>query len=274
MELNIKSYEEQVLELGNGNMLGPGCYNGKMKKLCDISDIKTPGIKSPGHCYYNDIENIYYVVCPKSMKSFEPGLFSNMVNLCAVVLPEDLKEIPSNCFASCTSLSEITLPSSLTRIGGYAFAYSGLTSIYIPDSVAAIGISAFTDCSNLVSFSMPAAKDSVEFCSYALEGCVNLENVILPEGLKWISHNMFNWCKSLAEIKIPSTVSVIKSQAFYMGNYLQLVQILSDSVKFENDAFDFYDGDGIVEYKGKRIPMSYLRPADLQDRVDLMVKLV
>lgn len=29
MEPNIKSYEEQVLELGNGNMLEPGCYNEK-----------------------------------------------------------------------------------------------------------------------------------------------------------------------------------------------------------------------------------------------------
>lgn len=271
---NIKSYEEQVLEIGNGKMLEPGCYNEKMKKLCDISDIKGTDIKSPGHCYYDDIENVYYVVCPKSMNYFESGLFSNMVNLRAVVLPEDLKEISSSCFASCASLSEITLPSSLTRIGGYAFAYSGLISIYIPDSVAAIGVGAFTDCSNLVSFSMPAAKDSVEFCSYALDGCVNLENAILPEGLKGISHNMFNWCKSLAEIKIPSTVSVIKSQAFYMCNYLRFVQILSDSVKFENNAFDFYDGDGIVEYKGKSIPMSYLRPMDLQDRVNLMVKLV
>lgn len=274
MEPNIKSYEEQVLELGNGNMLEPGCYNEKMKKLCDISDIKTPGIKSSGHCYDDDIENIYYVVCPKSMNYFESGLFSNMVNLRAVVLPDDLKEISLYCFSNCGSLSEITLPSGITKICAYAFIYSGLTSIYIPDSVAEIDTSAFTDCDNLVSFSMPAAKNSVDFGPYVLDGCVNLENVILPEGLKRISYDMFRCCKSLAEIKIPSTVSAIESHAFYMCNYLQFVLILSDSVKFENDAFDFYDGDGIVEYKGKRIPMSYLRPADLQDRVDLMVKLV
>ena len=137
-----------------------------------------------------------------------------------------------------------------------------------------IGTSAFTDCDNLVSFSMPAAKNSVDFGPYVLDGCVNLENVVLPEGLKVISYDMFRFCKSLAEIKIPSTVSAIESHAFYMCNDLQFVQILSDSVKFENDAFDFYDGNGIVEYKGKRIPMSYLRPADLQDRVNLMVKLV
>lgn len=55
MESKIKSYEEQVLELGNGKMLKPGCYNEKMKKLCDISDIKTLGIKNPGHRYYDDI---------------------------------------------------------------------------------------------------------------------------------------------------------------------------------------------------------------------------
>ena len=59
-----------------------------------------------------------------------------------------------------------------------------------------------------------------------------------------------------------------------MCNYLQFVQILSDSVKFENNAFDFYDGDGIVEYKWKSIPMSYIRQMDLQGRVNLMVKLV
>ena len=62
MESKIKSYEEQVLELGNGKMLKPGCYNEKMKKLCDISDIKTLGIKNPGHRYYDDIGE-YPKVC-------------------------------------------------------------------------------------------------------------------------------------------------------------------------------------------------------------------
>lgn len=274
MESKIKSYEEQVLELGNGKMLKPGCYNEKMKKLCDISDIKTLGIKNPGHRYYDDIDNIYYVVCPKSMNYFGSGLFSNMVNLRAVVLPDDLKEISLYCFSNCGSLSEITLPSGITKICDYAFMYSGLTSIYIPDSVAKIDTSAFTDCDNLVSFSMPAAKNSVDFGPHVLDGCVNLENAVLPEGLKKISYDMFRFCKSLAEIKIPSTVSAIESHAFYMCNYLQFVRILSDSVKFENNAFDFYDGDGIVEYKGKSIPMSYLRPMDLQGRVNMMVKLV
>ena len=208
------------------------------------------------------------------MNYFGSGLFSNMVNLRAVVLPDDLKEISLYCFSNCGSLSEITLPSGITKICDYAFMYSGLTSIYIPDSVAKIDTSAFTDCDNLVSFSMPAAKNSVDFGPHVLDGCVNLENAVLPEGLKKISYDMFRFCKSLAEIKIPSTVSAIESHAFYMCNDLQFVQILSDSIKFENDAFDFYDGNGIVEYKGKRIPMSYLRPMDLQDRVNLMVKLV
>lgn len=40
MESNIKNYEEQVLELGNGKMLEPGCYNENMKKLCNVEDIK------------------------------------------------------------------------------------------------------------------------------------------------------------------------------------------------------------------------------------------
>ena len=48
MESNIKNYEEQVLELGNGKMLEPGCYNENMKKLCNVEDIKGSGIKNPG----------------------------------------------------------------------------------------------------------------------------------------------------------------------------------------------------------------------------------
>ena len=55
MESNIKNYEEQVLELGNGKMLEPGCYNENMKKLCNVEDIKGSGIKNPGHRYYDDI---------------------------------------------------------------------------------------------------------------------------------------------------------------------------------------------------------------------------
>ena len=121
MESNIKNYEEQVLELGNGKMLEPGCYNENMKKLCNVEDIKGSGIKNPGHRYYDDIDNVYYVVCPKSMNYFGSGLFSNMVNLRAVVLPDDLKEISLYCFSNCGSLSEITLPSGITKICAYAF---------------------------------------------------------------------------------------------------------------------------------------------------------
>lgn len=49
---------------------------------------------------------------------------------------------------------------------------------------------------------------------YAFQGCRNLKEIVLPEGMELIPAGMFEGCSSLVEVRIPSTVKRIGSNAF------------------------------------------------------------
>lgn len=86
MKSNIKSYEEQVLELGNGKMLEPGCYDENMKRICSIETVDDS--YQPKIC-----DRVHYVVFNKDM-AIVPDYFAySFTNLEQVILSDKTKEL-------------------------------------------------------------------------------------------------------------------------------------------------------------------------------------
>ena len=92
----------------------------------------------------------------------------------------------------------LTIPSTVsyqgknypvTAIGELAFAYSGVTSIYIPNSVTRIGDGAFAEC-------------------------FELTNISIPNSVAYIGSGAFSYCSELTNISIPNSVTYIGSGAF------------------------------------------------------------
>ena len=74
-----------------------------------------------------------------------------------------------------------------------------------------IGVKSFENCKNLKILKM----SSIKFIDRsAFEGCVNLTDVFLNEGLLQISERSFYGCKNLKELYIPKTVKQIDKDAF------------------------------------------------------------
>ena len=61
--------------------------------------------------------------------------FQNCKALKDITLPDTVTEIGKNCFLDNTALSTVRLPQDIKKIGGYAFAGSGVTSVYVPEKV-------------------------------------------------------------------------------------------------------------------------------------------
>lgn len=128
-------------------------------------------------------------------------MFSGCTMLSNVTLAEGITSLGNYMFQECTSLEGIKLPESLTFMGTNTFLGSGLKTITIPKSVKAF-------------LSTATAEPSVSSTSNLFKNCVNLTEVILPEGFEAIGSGTFEGCTSLASINIPDSVTHIGNYAF------------------------------------------------------------
>lgn len=114
-----------------------------------------------------------------------------------ISFPIHLNSINNYAFANLSNLQVINFPSALQKIGTYAFKNTGLLSV---------------DLSN---------NPDLEILNNAFEGCVNLEQVVLPLNLKLIGKETFKNCTSLNDVVLPEKLVTIGESAFYNCNSLE-----------------------------------------------------
>jgi len=154
--------------------------------------------------------------------------------------------ICEEAFSGCAELTSISIPDSVTVIGNYAFG-NGLTSITIPRSLTDLSSLAFYRCESLTSISVDASnpnyssEDGVLFnkdkttlirypqrktgtyviqsgvlniCDSAFKGCKSLTDITIPDSVTVIGHNAFYGCESLTSVTIPNGVTTIEEDTF------------------------------------------------------------
>ena len=164
-----------------------------------------------------------------------------------------LTKIGTSAFEGCTGLKKVEI-AALTKatgkitIGASAFrGCSSLTSVTLSKNVATINTSAFGNCAKLTTFNTDAntnfeAKngllykadgtiicipaglefenntvtlgDDEKIGAGALDGCVNLKKLVLPESITTIADDYFQNAKYLEEIVISSKTESIGDSAF------------------------------------------------------------
>lgn len=101
-----------------------------------------------------------------------------------VIIPDGVDEIGSTAFDDCLeNLTGITFPEGFTTIQERAFEGTALTSVTIPGGVKEV--------------------------PNAFEGCMDLIEVILSEGVEEIAYDAFADCESLRDVTLPASVTKI-----------------------------------------------------------------
>ena len=118
----------------------------------------------------------------------------------------------------CPYLTSISWPSSMTDIGTYTYCPS-LTSVKLPPYIESIAYHAFYGCTGLKSVDMGAC---IYLLDVEMDGCPNLETVILPPNITRISR--FREMENLKSIEFPASVLTIGPNAF-SGSGLESIQI-------------------------------------------------
>ena len=119
----------------------------------------------------------------------------------------------------------------ITKIADEAFQGCGnLRTVEITEGLTTIGKSAFNRCTGLerVYFSKDSAIITIG--ESAFEDCAKLNNVILPEQLSAIQGGTFAGCTGLASIYIPSKVTEIPADAFFLDTKLTVLHYGSVNV--------------------------------------------
>lgn len=160
----------------------------------------------------------------------QDGDNSNAAKITSITLPSTLRILGIDCFRG-AAISSIELPESLEKIGAYSFAESSkLRRITIPRNVSFIGSGAFERTALVrINYNAEDATTYNERSNYIYDHYGMTEDygspfpesvtrVIIGEGVKTIPPQLFDQCKNLVRVQMPSTVEHIGSYAFNCSN--------------------------------------------------------
>lgn len=248
--------------------------------------------------FFQTSPNMESITIPASVTHIGKKSFALNEDSIPVTIPEDskLEVIGDQAFANNSAITALDLPDTLTTIGSLAFSKcTSLSSITIPASVTTMETETFD------GFYDPNANDGAGNVSFA-DGCIfkiqdgvfyddeNLirvldwqENVVVPEGIKYIGAGAFdtrkvtNEATTLKSISFPSTLESIGKDAFLGNKALENVIIPENVTELGTGAFSGCTGLKTVAIQGSITELnqtfngcSALETATLPDTIEVI----
>ena len=230
-------------------------------KCTGLTSIAIPNsVTYIGNGVFSECTGLTSINIPNSVTSIGNNAFFYCTSLTNVTIPNSVTSIGNNVFYSCTSLTNITISNSVTSIEEDAFySCTSLTNVTIPDSVTSIGSRAFSGCTGLVSITIPDSvtyigmdaflntawesnqPDGVVYCgnvAYKYKGEMPSDtSIILKDGTKVISQNVFSGNSNLSSIVIPDSVNYIEDSAFENCTGLKSVTLSNNLTTIGDSTF-------------------------------------
>ncbi len=227
----------------------------------DLVTIDIPvGVTSIGESAFLVCPNLQSAIIPEGVTKLPLSVFCECQSLESIVFPSTLKSISQNAFQGCWSLKSIHIPKNVNNINTLAFNFyyssgegqtletitvdpenttfdsrdncnaiirtadnklwKGCKNTVIPSTVQSIESYAFEGCKDLTDITIPEGVTSMGWSAFAGSG---LKHVALPQSLTSIGNYAFSMCTSLEEIRLPRNVSSIGSYAFGSCSNIQRV---------------------------------------------------
>ena len=149
---------------------------------------------------------------------------------------------------SAPDIEEIIIPEGVTEIGPQAFAgRKHLTKVHLPSTLTTINDSAFQNCSSLIDINLGEPKNLVYIGINVFNYCSSLKNIELPTSVSDINEWTFRSCNGLESVTIPGNIKVIRPESFIYCKNLKSVNMLNGVVDI--CALAFAGCESLVEVK-------------------------
>ena len=165
------------------------------------------------------------VSLPKTLKRIERSAFNGCAMLEPFQLPEGLEYLGDRAFSGCRKITEVFIPAGVKEIGDSPYDSRNITSIKVdprnsryesPEGSNVVidktTSSIVLGCNNSVFQAIPAGIKEIGYGAF--DGCAQLQNIVIPDGVERIGDYAFRYCD--AYITIPSSVKEIGSSSFLM----------------------------------------------------------
>lgn len=212
-------------------------------KEIDLSQTEIysiPNAEAPRYC-----PKLEKIVFPKTLKKIGESAFKNFTSLKSVEFdPEtNLEVIGGEAFLH-TNIRRLVIPKSNERLIIEARAFGScetLKEVDIPSNTAILSM-AFIRCTSLNHITLHEDKDKpIHVYPGAFYECYSLKSVRIPDGVDYVSSNMFANCSSLSEVVLPESIEVIGESAFLNNYKLTTINLPKNLIRIDDNAFDHCD---------------------------------
>lgn len=242
VDLNIPNPDDTLPETGELNVIYYRSTDGSVIEPYVEGDSPWGGAQIVSNTYENGYGKIVFDDIIRSIpyRAFYDETLGKNSTLAEIIIPDSVTEISAGAFESCLNLGKIVLGDAVVKIGGWAFYNcSSLKDVYIPKSVTYIDEDAFRFYGYHRSIETIEVSpdnpiyDSRNACNAIVETSTNRlivgsNNTIIPEGVVTIAECAFEW-STIEEISLPNSVKYIEQSAFNWCRKLSNV-ILSESL--------------------------------------------
>lgn len=162
-----------------------------------------------------------------------------------ITLPSSVKTIEGYALYTCAQLTTVHFNPGLQTIGDWAFSMTGVTELILPEGLTSVGYGAFRFNYAMKYIELPSSletypnemasscglerilmKPGVKKTGYSIFwGNTHLKEVILPEGLEELGVYAFDWCSSITNVVLPTTLGKANGNTFANNPSLKRVVI-------------------------------------------------
>ena len=156
-----------------------------------------------------------------------------------ISIKEGTIKISDDAFRDCRNLKSLSIPNSITSIGMNAFNGCSPKEVYIPDIETWCNIEFENSDSNPLRLSYT--------CHLYEKGKeVDLENLVIPDGIENIGNCAFTGITSLCSVSIPKSVKTIGEYAFASCSKLSSITLSEGVEVIGKNAFDYCNFSSIT----------------------------
>lgn len=165
---------------------------------------------------FRTLQALESVTIPNDIQNFSSTyLFVNCLSLKGLVIPPSATGLGNGTFSGCTSLRMLSCPSSINFISNSVLGSTRIMKIVVPEATT-IGTNLFQNQVWLVDAVLPDPDTAYEITSGMFDGCKSLPGITIPSKATTIGSKAFNNCIAMKYIRFmsddPPTVS--NSDAF------------------------------------------------------------